>query len=159
MFRTCSWLFAVAALLLAGCQQILHPSFPEYKGYKKAPYTVKGTRFVPMSVESALHYKATGIASHYEADGDIGAIGQNLYRHQRYAAHRTLPLPCTVRITCPRTRKSCIVRVADRGPYIHGRLIDVSTKVAKELGFYERGLDTVTVEVISVGDGKWRRYP
>ena len=58
-----------------------------------------------------------------------------------------------------RTGKSCIARVADRGPYIRGRLIDVGTKVAKELGFYERGLDTVTVEVISVGDGKWRRFP
>ena len=159
MVRFLSCLAVVAMLVLVGCQQVLHPNFPEYKGYKKAPYTVKGTRFVPMSVESALHYKATGIASHYEADGAIGAIGQNLYRHQRYAAHRTLPLPCTVRITCHRTGKSCIARVADRGPYIRGRLIDMSTKVARELGFYERGLDTVTVEVISVGDGKWRRFP
>ena len=98
MVRFCSWLAVVVVLVLASCQQVLHPDFPEYKGYKKAPYTVKGTRFVPMSVESALHYKATGIASHYEADGDIGAIGQNLYSHLRYAAHRTLPLPCTVRL-------------------------------------------------------------
>jgi rare lipoprotein A len=106
MVRFLSCLAVVAMLVLVGCQQVLHPNFPEYKGYKKAPYTVKGTRFVPMSVESALHYKATGIASHYEADGAIGAIGQNLYRHQRYAAHRTLPLPCTVRITCHRTGKT-----------------------------------------------------
>ena len=100
-----------------------------------------------------------GEASLYEGANTRGALGEKLPYGGMYAAHRTLPLPCTVRVTCHRTGKSCIVRVADRGPYIKGRLIDVGTKVAKELGFYERGLDTVTVEVISVGDGKWRRYP
>lgn len=158
MVRFFSLLTVAAMLLMVGCQQQRFINkWPVYKGYKKAPYTVKGQRYVPMSVEDALNYRAEGIASHYEANGHIGAIGQRLYRGQLYAAHRTLPLPCVVRITCPRTGKSCIARVADRGPYIPGRLIDVSTQIAKDLGFYVRGLDTVRVEVLSVGDGPYRR--
>ena len=157
MVRFCSWLAVVAVLMLASCQQILHPDFPEYKGYKKAPYTIKGTRFVPMSVESALHYKATGIASHYEANGDKGAIGQRLYRHQRYAAHRTLPLPCSVRITSISSGRSCIVRVNDRGPFHRRRIIDISPAVARAIGCKSWGLHEVVVETISVGDGPNQR--
>ncbi len=144
-------------LLLPACRQ--QGQLPEecYRGYKMAPYTLRGQRYVPMSVEAALNYRATGIASHYEANGHIGAIGQKLYRGQLYAAHRTLPLPCIVRITNPKNGQSCIARVADRGPFIHGRLIDVSTEVAHRLGFHRKGLEQVQVEVLSVGDGKWKR--
>ena len=84
---------AVCSFAFVSCQQGFD-SDPPYKGYKMAPYTLKGLRFVPMNVEQALHYDAVGIASHYEADGARGAIGQRLYRHEYYAAHRTLPLPC-----------------------------------------------------------------
>lgn len=141
-------------LLLAACQQ---QGFPDYKGYKMRPYTVRGVHYTPMSVESALRYREDGIASHYEAGGARGAIGQRLYRSQLYAAHRTLPLPCIVRITNLSNGKSCKVHVRDRGPYIPGRLIDVSTAVADKLGFRRKGLERVRVEVLSVGDGPYRR--
>lgn len=142
------------ALLAVACQQ---HRFTPYRGYKMSPYTVKGNRFVPMNVEQALRYEATGVASWYEADGAQGAICQPLYEGQLYAAHRTLPLPCEVRITSCTTGRSCVARVADRGPFIPGRLIDVSTEVAKRLGFERSGLDTVKVEVLSVGDAQWKR--
>ncbi len=149
---------AIAALVVAlsSCQQ---QQFEPYKGYKKAPYTLKGQRFVPMGVQEALAYRAEGIASFYEADGDPGAIGQRLYDGQFYAAHRTLPLPCQVRITNLSNGRSCEARVADRGPFIHGRLIDVSSAVAEELGFTRKGLERVRVEVLWVGDGKYRVEP
>ncbi len=152
-------LAALAAMLLPACQQQQQGQLPPecYRGYKKAPYTLRGEHYVPMSVEAALRYRATGLASHYEADGHIGAIGQKLYRGQLYAAHRTLPLPCVVRITNTKNGKSCLARVADRGPYIHGRLIDVSTEIAHRLGFHRKGLEQVHVEVLSVGDGRWKR--
>ncbi len=154
MMRKCLYL-ALAGLFLAACSQ--HHEFQQYNGYKMAPYTVRGNHFVPMGIDAALRYDQTGVASHYEAGGDRGAIGQRLYRDQLYAAHRTLPLPCVVRITNLENGRSCEARVADRGPFIAGRLIDVSTSVAKRLGFVGKGLTTVRVQVLSVGDGPYRR--
>lgn len=147
-------LCALICLFVAGCQQ---QRFPAYKGYKMSPYTVRGVRYVPMGIDAALQYREDGIASHYEANGARGAIGQRLHRSQFYAAHRTLPLPCRVRITNLANGKSCIAEVRDRGPYIPGRLIDVSTAVAHKLGFHRKGLERVRVEVLSVGDGPYRR--
>ena len=126
---------AVCSFAFVSCQQGFD-SDPPYKGYKMAPYTLKGLRFVPMNVEQALHYDAVGIASHYEADGARGAIGQRLYRHEYYAAHRTLPLPCVARVT---------------------NLIDVSTSVAHKLRFHRNGLARVRIQVLSVGDGPYKR--
>ena len=147
-------LVLLLTLLFSACRQ---QSFPVYKGYKMSPYTVRGVHYVPMSIEAALHYREDGTASHYEAGGARGAIGQRLHRSQLYAAHRTLPLPCRVRITNLANGKSCVADVRDRGPYIPGRLIDVSTAVAERLGFRRKGLERVRVEVISVGDGPYRR--
>ena len=143
------------ALVLSACQT--HHQAPSYRGYKMAPYTLKGMRFVPMTIERALQYDVVGVASHYEADGARGAIGERLYRGDYYAAHRTLPLPCTARVTNLSNGLSCTVRVADRGPYIAGRVIDVSTAVAHKLQFHHHGLTRVRVEVLSVGDGAYRR--
>lgn len=154
MISKVSRLLCAAALLLAACQQ---QNWPVYKGYKMKPYTVKGQHYVPMSVASALRYREDGVASYYEAAGARGAIGQKLYRSQLYAAHRTLPLPCVVRITNLSNGRSCKAAVRDRGPYISGRLIDVSTAVAEKLGFRRKGLERVRVEVLSVGDGPYRR--
>ncbi len=155
---TCLGMLVAGLLALSGCQQQRYTQkFPVYKGYKKAPYTLKGVRYYPLSVEEALDYCEDGIASFYEADGAPGAIGQRLYPRQFYAAHKTLPLPCVCRVTNLANGRSCYVRVADRGPFIHGRLIDVSTSVARYLGFERKGLERVRVEVISVGDGPWKR--
>lgn len=148
----CLLLLGGAALLSTSCQQ---QAFTPYKGYKMSPYTLKGQRYVPMGIESALQYDATGLASWYEADGKAGAIGQRLYEGQLYAAHRTLPLPCKVRITSVETGRSCVARVADRGPFIPGRLIDVSSAVAHKLGFHRAGLHPVRIQVLSVGDGAY----
>lgn len=140
------------ATILASCQSQRHP----YKGYKKSPYTIKGHRYVPMDVHPALSYKAEGIASFYDGDGGMNAIGERLRSGEYYAAHRTLPLPCTVRITSLANGKSVEARVSDRGPFIPGRLVDVSESIAKELGFVNKGLERVRIEVLSVGDGDYK---
>lgn len=152
---------AVLVLLAVACQhqeaaQPTEPPVP-HKGYKMAPYTLNGLRFVPMSIERALRYDMVGVASHYEAYGRPGAIGERLHRGQLYAAHRTLPLPCTARVTNLENGLSCTVRIADRGPYIAGRLIDVSSAVAHRLKFHSKGLTRVRVQVLSVGDGEYRQ--
>lgn len=156
------WIIDCAvAVLCACCVQQQSPKTRDYPGYKMSAYTIRGSRFVPMSVENALQYKAEGLCSYYRGGSSWSsaktAIGENVKPHHVHAAHRTLPLPCQIRVTSLRTGKSMEVRVNDRGPFIRGRILDVSEPVAKELGFYQRGLEPVSIEVLSVGDGKWRR--
>lgn len=68
-----------------------------------------------------------------------------------YAAHKTLPMPCTVRVTNLRNGRSCECRIADRGPFTRGRIIDVSTATARQIGMIGSGVAPVKVEVVSVG--------
>lgn len=153
-YRLSVLFFVACVCMLSACK---HHGYEPYKGYKMSPYTLRGHHFVPMGIAPALHYKATGLASYYEANGAIGAIGQALRHGELYAAHRTLPLPCRVKITSLSTGRSCEARVADRGPFIRGRIIDVSSAVADKLGFRRKGIDTVRIEVLSVGDGIYER--
>jgi rare lipoprotein A (peptidoglycan hydrolase) len=95
-------------------------------------------------------YSAVGLASWYGAPfhGRRTADGETFDMNSVTAAHRTLPLPCRVRVTNLANRRSLVVRVNDRGPYVGRRVIDVSAKTAKLLGFYDRGLAKVKVEYL-----------
>ena len=73
--------------------------------------------------------------------------------HALTAAHRTLPLGAKVRLVNLETGASLILRVNDRGPYAHGRLIDVSMKAAEELGFRRQGVARVALERLD--DDSW----
>lgn len=121
---------------------------------KKAPYVVKGKRYVPMSVEQAKHYQEQGIASWYGYEtrrlkgGHMTANGEAFDPMGLTAAHKHLPLPTFVRVTNLENRRSLIVRVNDRGPFVDGRIIDLSAGAAKRLGFYGQGLARVRVEAI-----------
>ncbi len=134
-----------------------------YKGYKKAPYTVRGQHYTPMNVRQALDYRATGIASHYDESRLFGlkpgitSIGEKMMPWDVSGAHKTLPLPCVVKVTNLNNDRTVKMRINDRGPFIEGRLLDVSPRAAKKLGFYEQGLTHIRMEVISVGDDKYKR--
>jgi rare lipoprotein A len=95
-------------------------------------------------------YSAVGVASWYGEDfhGRPTANGETFNMNSFTAAHPSLPLPSNVRITNLDNHRSIIVRVNDRGPYVSGRVIDVSAKTAKELGFYDDGLGKVKVEYV-----------
>lgn len=96
-------------------------------------------------------YSAVGVASWYGADfhGRLTANGETFNMNSLTAAHRTLPLQCTVKVTNLANNRSLFVRVNDRGPFSGNRLIDLSAQSAKLLGFYERGLAKVKVELIN----------
>ena len=152
------------ALLLVCTSVIILPSCSSgYRGYKMRPYTVRGHHYVPMSIKSALNYRATGTASWYNESRffclkrGVTAIGEKMMPWDVSGAHKTLPLPCEVKVTNLANGKSVKMRINDRGPFIPGRLLDVSPRAAKKLGFYERGLARVRVEVLSVGDGSYKR--
>lgn len=131
-----------------------------YSGYKYAPYTVRGQRYYPMAPQEAVGYVETGTASHYKHGflffSGQTALGEKIYPWSSGAAHKTLPLPCKVRVTNLKNGRHVVVRVNDRGPFIGDRLIDMTSASAKKLGFYHQGLTPVRVEVLSVGDGRYR---
>lgn len=112
-----------------------------------APYQVKGIWYTP---EEDYTYSVKGMASWYEADPDnpITENGELFSSDHMTARHRTLPLPSMVRITNLENGNTAIVRVNDRGPFVHNRLIDVSHKVAEALEFQENGTTMVHVEIL-----------
>lgn len=87
----------------------------------------------------------TGIASVYS--GERTANGEYAHAHALTAAHRTLPFGTEVKVTNVTTRRSVIVRINDRGPYIKGRIIDLTPAGARAIGF--SGLARVQLEVVS----------
>lgn len=111
------------------------------------PYTVAGRVYYP---EYDPHYQAVGLASWYGDDfhGRYTANGEVFDRDGISAAHPTLPMPSYVRVTNLSNGRSLIVRVNDRGPYAGNRIIDVSTRAAHLLGFYDRGTVKVRVEYV-----------
>lgn len=143
--------------LLVGCG-----GTKPYRGYKNAPYTIRGERYYPMAPEEALGFTETGVASYYHGGNffhhGTTAIGERLGPGTHAAAHKTLPLPATIRVTNLQNGRRTIVRVNDRGPFIDGRILDVTKPVAKKLGFLKQGLTPVEIEVLSVGDGRYRLH-
>lgn len=123
---------------------------------KNAPYVVHGRRYVPMSVEEARTYREKGMASWYgyetlrQKGGHMTANGESFDPGGLSAAHKHLPLPTHVRVTNLENHRSIIVRVNDRGPFVKGRIIDLSAGAARRLGFYKQGTARVYVEAIDV---------
>jgi len=129
----------------------------------KRPYTVRGQRYHPMSVEQALNYEEVGVCSWYDESKFFGlkrgntSLGEKVMPWHISAAHKTLPLPARIKVTNLENGKSLKMRVNDRGPFIGARILDVTPRAAKKLGFKEQGLAEVKVQVLSVGDGKYKR--
>jgi rare lipoprotein A (peptidoglycan hydrolase) len=83
-------------------------------------------------------------------DGQPTANGETYDMYAKTAAHPTLPLGSIVRVVNPRNHRSQVVRINDRGPYVQGRELDVSYAVARKLGFDQRGLAKVRLELLEV---------
>jgi rare lipoprotein A len=131
--------------------RVVGPGEPVPKGggvYRVGkPYVVGGRLYVP---KENRHYHAEGLASWYGDDfhGRLTANGEVFDMASISAAHPTLPLPSYVRITNLRNGRSIVARVNDRGPYHNNRLIDVSGRTAKLLGFYNTGITKVRVDYV-----------
>jgi rare lipoprotein A len=123
---------------------------------KRSPYVVKGKRYVPMTMQKARAYREQGVASWYghetlrQKGGHMTANGEAFDPDGLSAAHKYLPLPIHVRVTNLENRRSIIVRVNDRGPFVKGRIIDLSAGGARRLGFYKGGTARVLVETVEI---------
>ncbi|MDB5505813.1 MAG: septal ring lytic transglycosylase RlpA family protein [Devosia sp.] len=112
------------------------------------PYQVRGKWYTPAEDPN---YLATGKASWYGADfhGRQTANGEIFSANGLTAAHATLPIPSYVRVTNLQNGRSIVVRINDRGPYVAGRVIDLSWRAATILGYIDNGSTDVKVEFVA----------
>jgi rare lipoprotein A len=157
------WSMMVAVVALAPLQTSCFSRPGGYDGYMTRGYTVRGQSYQPMSVEAALDFEETGTCSWYNESKFFGlkrgttSLGEKVMPWHLIGAHKTLPLPSLVKVTNLENGKSVKIRINDRGPFIGDRVLDVSPRAAKKLGFRDQGLTTTHMEVISVGDGSYKR--
>ncbi|BBM02148.1 septal ring lytic transglycosylase RlpA family protein [Microbulbifer sp. GL-2] len=114
----------------------------------KSPYKVRGVTY---HVRDAVKgYKERGQASWYgtKFHGRRTANGEIYNMYAMSAAHKTLPLPSYAKVTNLDNGRSIIVRVNDRGPFVHGRIIDLSYTAAQKLGYVDKGVARVEVEAL-----------
>lgn len=113
------------------------------------PYVVFGREYRPMS--RLEPYKARGVATWYgrRYHGNPTSSGERYDMYGMTAAHPTLPIPSYVRVTNVANGRSVVVRVNDRGPFLHDRLIDLSYTAAAKLGYVQTGTAEVVVELIT----------
>jgi rare lipoprotein A len=145
----------VLASLIGGCsnqtpldsksESVPYSSSGKGKAAYNRPYRVKGKIYYPLA--NAEGYRERGFASWYGAEsGRRTAMGSRFRPSGLTAAHKTLPLPCKVKVTNLRNDRSVVVLVNDRGPFVRNRIIDLSKGAAKAIGM--RGLAEVEVEYL-----------
>jgi rare lipoprotein A len=119
---------------------------PKGGGHYKlgSPYKISNRWYTPAEEP---HYDRSGIASWYGADfhGRKTANGEVFDMHALTAAHPTLPLPSYAYVTSLTTGRTVLVRINDRGPYAHDRVMDLSRRTAEVLGVAGAGISNVRV--------------
>ena len=95
-------------------------------------------------------YYEVGIASWYGPGfhGNLTANGETYDMHGVSAAHKTLPFGTVVRVIELDTRRSIVVRINDRGPFVEGRIIDLSKGAAEELGIVDKGITKIGLRIV-----------
>jgi rare lipoprotein A len=116
------------------------------------PYSVFGVAYTPLA--DANGYRERGVASWYgkKFHGKRTSSGEPYDMYAMTAAHKTLPLPSYVRVRNLQNDRSVVVRVNDRGPFLHNRLIDLSYAAAARLGILGTGTGLVEVEAVDPGE-------
>lgn len=151
LFKGCCLL--LLGLLLSSCggghttRVIDTPETRELKGWEK-PYEVDGERYQPLRDHQG--FRQRGIASWYgrKFHGRKTSNGEVYDMYAMTAAHKTLPLGVHVRVTHLENGRSINVRVNDRGPFVAGRIIDLSYSAAKKLGIVDAGTAKVQVQAL-----------
>ncbi len=101
---------------------------------------------------------SSGLASFYKYDGQT-ASGENFNPNTLTAAHRTLPFGTRLRVTSVATGRSVTVRINDRGPYVPGRVVDLSYAAAETLGIVGRGVAKVKLSIVKTGTPAFAGQP
>ena len=139
-------IFVFLALLINRCVMYTDSPGPAEKPYSEQPY----------KYDERIKYEEEGIASFMadEMQKKKTASGIEFDIRKLVASHPYLPFGTVVKVTNLSNNKSVKVTIIDVGPFVKGRIIDVSFEAAKQLGFVEQGSTKVRVNVISMGNGK-----
>jgi rare lipoprotein A len=115
-------------------------------------YVIGTLVFVGVAIGASVYspYDEVGIASWYGPGfhGNLTANGEVYDMYGVSAAHKTLPFGTIVRVIELDTRRSIVVRINDRGPFIEGRIIDLSKGAAEELGIVDKGITKVGLRIV-----------
>jgi len=149
------FILCIVVSLLTSCSH----EKPSYRsdatpsGRVQKPYTVKGERYEPLSSHEG--FIQTGIASWYGNDfhGKKTSNGETYDMYSMTAAHKTLPFNVYVKVSNKDNGRETVVRINDRGPFVAGRIIDLSYSAAKELGVAGSGTAQVKIEALGYLDG------
>lgn len=127
--------------------------------FANRPYNVLGRDYLPHTARKP--FRQRGVASWYgrKFHGEKTSSGEIYDMFAMTAAHPTLPIPSYVRVSRPDAGKAVVVRVNDRGPFLHGRIIDLSYAAAWKLGLVENGSGAVLVESILPGSSPAAEEP
>ncbi len=134
---------------LGNSQALRVQDLPRSRSGNAARYTVFGKQYQVM--DSAKGFTERGIASWYGSKfhGRATASGEKYNMYDMTAAHKNLPIPVFVRVKNLDNGRELIVKVNDRGPFIEGRIIDLSFAAARKLGVYDSGTANVEIEALS----------
>jgi len=148
LFMICSLLLLSACAAHRATSEA--PEGQRLKGTQK-PYTVNGERYAPLASHEG--FVQEGKASWYGKDfhGKLTSNGERYDMYAMTAAHKTLPLGVYVRVYNKSNGNEAIVRVNDRGPFVKGRIIDLSFTAAKKLGIVDSGTAPVRIEALGYG--------
>jgi rare lipoprotein A len=170
-------LLVAFVLMLAGCShkpaevKVPPAPSPEERASKETPPAGAERGKLPLTIpppaaevspDAKPLLVETGIASWYGAPyhNRRGSNGEIYDMHAMTAAHRTFPLGSVVRVTSMSSGNSVVVRITDRGPFIAGRIIDLSQAAADKIGLIPRGTGEVRVELLKApqpleSGGRW----
>jgi len=142
-------LIILLLLISVGCASPPPAGYDTKRGTQR-PYRIDGKWYTP--VNSSYGFEQSGIASWYGSDfhGRPTANGETFDMHSMTAAHKTLPMGTYVSVRRRDNGKETIVRINDRGPFVSGRIIDLSYKAAITLGMEDEG--TAPVIIVALGD-------
>lgn len=123
--------------------------------FANRPYQVFGRDYVPMTsnLVDGIPFRQTGIGSWYgrRYHGAPTSSGEPYDMYAMTAAHPTLPIPSYARVTNATNGRSVVVRINDRGPFLHDRIIDLSYTAAAKLGYVQAGSARLVVESLVPG--------
>jgi len=125
---------------------------PKYEALSKRanrPYVAFDKKYFPM--QKIIPFKEEGYASWYgkRYHGRKTSIGETYDMYQMTGAHKTLPLPCYIKVTNLKNNRSVIIRVNDRGPFIDERIVDLSYAAAHRLEIIQNGSELVKIEMVN----------
>ena len=144
----------VATVTIGGILFFYLPGETKASGIEPSPAAARGFAAQDKKAISAEMFRATGYASWYgdPFHGRRTASGEVYNKYEFTAAHPQLPLGTKAKVTNLKNNRSVVVDINDRGPFVKGRILDLSLAAARQIGMVDSGIARVRIEVLPVSE-------